>query len=207
MKLINADQRTPEWFEARLGKATASRFGDIMAKTRSGYSASRKNYMADLVIQRLTNTILESFTTAAMQYGIDQEEVARLEYALSTGNEVVETGFWVHDKLDAGASPDGFVNHDGALEIKVPNSATHLETLHTKKVPRQYVAQVQGQMWITGKKWCDFVSYDPRTVPNAQMVIIRVERDKDYIKELELEVEKFLEEVEEQVKFVNDFKG
>lgn len=203
--LVKAEQRTPQWFEARLGKATASRFGDIMAKTRNGYAASRKNYMAELVTQRLTETIPESFTSAAMQWGIDNEPLARLAYSLETGNDSEETGFWIHEKVSAGASPDGFVNDDGLLEIKCPNTATHIETLQNKQLPSQYKAQVQGQIWITGRKWCDFVSFDPRLPQNAQMIVIRVERDDEYIKELEEEVVKFLKEVDEQVEFVRSY--
>jgi putative phage-type endonuclease len=205
-KLINAEQGSQEWLEARLGKATASRFSDIVAKTRTGYSASRKNYMAELVTQRLTGTIPDNFSSSAMQWGTDNEPLARLAYSLESGNEVEETGFWQHDSLMTGASPDGFVNEDGTLEIKCPNTATHIETLQTKKIPTQYYAQVQGQMWITNKFWCDFVSYDPRLPDNAQMIIIRVERDDSYVKELAEEVEKFLLEVDEQVNFEKNYK-
>lgn len=204
--LVKAEQRSPEWFAARLGKATGSRFGDIIAKTRSGYAASRKNYRAELVAEILTGQVTESFTTAAMQWGIDYEPVARLQYELITGNDVEETGFWYHNHLAAGASPDGFVNDDGLLEIKCPNTATHLDTLMYKKVPKQYVAQVQGQMWITGRKWCDFVSYDPRLPDNAQIFITRVERDEKFIAELEQEIIDFTQEVNDLVEFVRNFK-
>lgn len=204
--LVKAEQRSPEWFAARLGKATGSRFGDIIAKTRSGYAASRKNYRAELVAEILTGQVTESFTTAAMQWGIDYEPVARLQYELITGNDVEETGFWYHDTIPAGASPDGFVNDDGLLEIKCPNTATHLDTLMFKKVPKQYVAQIQGQMWITGRKWCDFVSYDPRLPDNAQIFITRVERDEKFIAELEQEIIDFTQEVNDLVEFVRNFK-
>jgi putative phage-type endonuclease len=205
--LVNAEQRSDEWFKARLGKATASRFNDVMARTRNGYGAQRKNYMAELVTQRLTGNIPETFTSAAMQWGTDNEPLARLAYQLETGNEATETGFWVHEIIPAGASPDGFVNDNGLLEIKCPNSATHLETLQKKELPYQYKAQVQGQLWITEKEWCDFVSFDPRLPENAQMIVIRVERDEDYIKQLEDELVTFLEEVDEQVEFVKNYKG
>jgi putative phage-type endonuclease len=203
--LVPAEQRTPEWYEARLGIATASRFGDIMALTRSGYSASRKNYAAELVVQRLTQVIPEHYENAAMAWGTDNEPVARLHYELATGNAVEETGLWKLTDIDAGASPDGFVNHDGTLEIKCPNTATHLETLRTGKLPRQYLAQVQGQMWVTDRKWCDFVSFDPRLPDNAQMIIIRVDRDQAYIDRLEAELKDFLQEVEDQVEFVRAY--
>lgn len=203
---IKAEQRSDEWFAARLGRPTASRFSDIMSKTRSGYAASRKNYAAQLIIEQITGQPTEGYTSAAMQHGVDYEDTARLSYELESGNEVTETSLWLHDEIETGASPDGFINHDGVLEIKCPNSAIHLETLHTGKIPRQYYAQVQGQMWITDRKWCDFVSYDPRMPDNAQMIIIRVDRDDDYIAELEAEIRAFIAEVEEEVEFVNNYK-
>lgn len=204
--LIQAEQRTPEWFEARLGRPTASRFGDIMAKTRSGYSASRKNYRAELVIQRLTQQIPENYQNSAMEWGVENEPVARLQYELESGNTVEDTSLWLHDDIEAGASPDGLIGSDGCLEIKCPNTATHLETLRTGKIPRQYFAQVQGQMWVTDRKWCDFVSFDPRLPANAQLFITRVERDETYIKDLEYELRSFLKEVEEEVEFVKNYK-
>jgi len=203
---VKAEQRTPEWFAARLGRATGSRFNDIMARTRSGYSASHKNYAAELVVERLTGTQAENYASVAMQWGTDNEPVARLQYMLASGNDVEETGFWIHDELMAGASPDGLIGEDGLLEIKCPNSATHLETLVKKCLPRQYQAQVQGQMWITGRNWCDFVSFDPRLTGNAQMFTIRVERDEIYIAELQEEVGQFLEEVADLVEFVKTYK-
>lgn len=206
-RLIAAEQRTPEWYKARLGIATASRFGDIMARTRSGYGAQRKNYMAELVIEILTGNPTERFTSSAMEWGTENEPVARLAYSLQTGNNVEETGFWLDDGMGAGASPDGLIGEDGLLEIKCPNTATHLETLAKRELPYQYKAQVQGQMWITGRKWCDFVSYEPRLPENAQMIIIRVERDDRYIAELEKEVSDFMVEVANQVEFVKEYKA
>lgn len=203
--LIQAEQRSDDWIAARVGVATASRFSDIMAKTRSGYGAQRKNYMAELVVERLTNTPPENFTSKAIEWGTDTEPVARLNYSLITANDVEETGLWLHEDIPCGASPDGFVGDDGLIEIKCPNTATHLDTLVIKQVPRQYEAQVQGQLWITGRKWCDFVSYDPRLPENAQMIIIHVERDDTYIKKLEDEIRLFLQEVDEQVAFVESY--
>ena len=205
--LVQADQRSDDWYKARAGRATASRFSDIMATTRTGYGAQRKNYMAELVIEILTGNPTEGFTSAAMQWGTDNEPVARLAYSLESGNDVEETGFWVDDELGAGASPDGFIGEDGLIEIKCPNSATHIETLQKRELPYQYKAQVQGQMWVTGRKWCDFVSYDPRLPENAQMIIIRVERDDSYIDNLAKEVEQFMVEVIEQVEFVQNYGG
>lgn len=204
-RLVEAEQRSERWFKERLGIPTASRFNDIMSFTRSGYGAQRKNYMAQLTIEILTGERVEMFTSTAMEWGTETEPVARLNYSLSTGNEVEETGLWIDDELSAGASPDGFVGKDGLLEIKCPNTATHIETLAAGKLPKQYQAQVQGQMMITGRKWCDFVSYDSRLPDNAQMIIIRVERDDLYIEQLTHEIQKFLEEVSDQVDFIQSY--
>ena len=204
--LVKAEQRSTEWFEARLGKPTASKYGDIMARTRNGYGAQRKNYMAELVTQRLTGNIPEPYTNAAMQWGTDNEPLARLAYTLETGNDAEETGLWLHDIIPTGASPDGFVGDYGVLEIKCPNTATHIETLQSKNLPSQYKAQVQGQLWITERAWCDFVSFDPRLPENAQMIVIRIDRDEQYITELEKEIIQFLTEVDEQVDFVKNYR-
>lgn len=205
-QLVKADQRSPEWFAARLGKPSGSKYGDIVARTKSGYSASRKNYVAELAVERLTGRSTEVFVTSAMQWGTDNEPVARLNYELVTGRHAEETGFWLHDELETGASPDGLIDDDGLLEIKCPNTATHIDTLFRNKLPYQYQAQVQGQMWITGRKWCDFVSFDPRLPENAQMIVMRVERDDVYIADLEIEIKNFLEEVETQVEFIKNYK-
>lgn len=141
-----------------------------------------------------------------MQWGVDNEPVAALNYSLITGNEVEETSLWLHDTIRAGASPDGLVGTDGLIEIKCPNTATHLETLMKQQVPKQYMDQVMGQIWITGRKWCDFVSYDPRLPENAQIFIQRVERDEDYITSLEEEITDFLVELDRQVEFIRNYR-
>ena len=138
---------------------------------------------------------------------MDYEPVARLQYELETGYSVVDTSLWLHDTIEAGASPDGLVGDDGCLEIKCPNTATHLETLRTGKLPRQYQAQVQGQMWISGRQWCDFVSFDPRLPSNAQLFITRVDRDDLYIENLEQEIVEFLKEVDQEVEFVKNYRS
>jgi putative phage-type endonuclease len=202
------EQRTSQWFADRWGKATGSRFADIMATGRNGQPlASRKNYLAELVIERLTVPPEEDtgYKSEAMQWGIDQEPTARLAYELTTGNEVEEAYFVKHETLEAGASPDGYIGKDGLIEIKCPNSATHLETLKTQDVPKQYYAQIQGQLWVTGRDWCDYTSFDPRFPDNAQLFIKRVARNETYIKELEAEVIDFLDEVEAEVKLVKEY--
>lgn len=197
-------QRTDEWFAERLGRATASRFGAIMAgKHLAGY----KNYRAELVIERLTGQKADSFTSKEMQWGIDTEPLAQLQYTLTTGRDIEECGFFAHKTIAAGASPDGLIGKDGLVEIKCPNSATHLETLRSGQIPNQYVAQVQGQLWVTGRKWADFESFDPRLPANADKIIIRVPRDDEYIKKLEAGVKEFLKTVDEEVKFVKSYKG
>jgi predicted phage-related endonuclease len=191
------EQRSKAWHEARLGKATASRFCDIVATTRSGESASRKNYRAELVIERLTHTPLPSYSNGAMQWGEDFEDVAALAYELKTGHATKKIGFLA--KGDVGASPDRLVDPFGLVEIKCPNTATHIETLLAKQAPKKHIPQIQGQLWLSGRKWCDFVSYDPRMPAELQLFIKRVYRDDDYIKWLAEEVIRFLEEVTAEV--------
>lgn len=194
------EQRSNEWFNARLGKVTGSRVADLTAKTKTGYSASRANYMAELVVERLTGQQAERFTNAAMQWGTDVEPQARAAYEFLTDRPVVETGFVLHGSiLDFGASPDGFVADDGLVEIKCPNTATHIETLLNETVPGKYVTQMQAQMACTGRLWCDFVSFDPRLPGDMQMWVSRVQRDDAMIAEMEREIVAFLGELESKV--------
>lgn len=200
------EQRTDDWFAARLGKVTASRVADVVAKTKSGYSASRENYMADLIVERLTGQKASSFSNAAMEWGTEQEPHARAAYSARTGELVEEVGFIDHPTIAmSGASPDGLVG-DGIVEFKCPNTATHLEYLLAGKPPEKYVTQMQWQMACTGRPWCDFVSYDPRLPEHLQMLIVRVPRDEKRIAELEDEVRKFLAELNEKVKKLQELK-
>ena len=202
--MIEVEQRSNEWFALRLGKVTASRVADLMAKTKTGYSATRENYMAQLVVERISNSQAESFTNAAMQWGTDQEPYARAEYEATQGVMVEEVGFVPHPTIEwAGASPDGLVGDDGCVEIKCPNTATMIETLLSQKVPGKYITQMQFQMACTGRKWCDYVSFDPRMPAKAQMFVRRVDRDDEYIAEIEAEIVKFLAEVDSQVQKLN----
>ena len=198
--MTGCDQGTAEWFAARIGKATASRVTDIVAKTKSGPSASRKNYAAQLVAERLTGTPTESFSNAAMQWGTDTEAEARDAYRQHSLNEVIECGFVDHPTIDdSGASPDGLIGDDGLLELKCPNTATHIETLLGKAAPAKYLHQMMWQMACTGRAWCDFASYDPRLPEHMRLFVIRVHRDDEVIAELEREVAAFLNEVEQTV--------
>ena len=195
------EQRSEEWFAARLGKVTASRVADVVAKTKSGYSTSRANYMAELLCERLTGTKGESYQNAAMAWGTNTEPMAREAYEGASGALVYEEGFVPHPTIEmAGASPDGLIDEDGLVEIKCPFTATHIETMLTDKAPAKYMAQMQWQMACTGRQWCDFVSYDPRMPENMRLFIKRVPRDEAAIKELESEINKFLTELDLMIK-------
>jgi putative phage-type endonuclease len=194
------DQRTPEWYEVRLGKVTASRVADVLAKTKTGVSASRENYLSDLVVERLTQQPTESFTSDAMQWGIDTEPLARMAYEAHTGSFVDTVGFVDHPSIDFfGCSPDGLVGTDGLVEIKCPNSKAHIQTILSSKAPTKYIPQLMTQMAVTGRKWVDFVSFDPRLPEDLQLFVVRVNWDDEYIAKLEEEVSIFLKEVEETV--------
>jgi putative phage-type endonuclease len=193
------EQRTDDWFAARLGKVTASRVADVIAKTKTGYGAGRANYMADLVVERLTGQKASSFTNAAMEWGTEQEPNAKAAYAAKTGILVEDVGFIDHPTVAmSGASPDGFAE-EGLVEIKCPNTATHLEYIFDGKPPQKYITQMQWQMACAGKPWCDFVSYDPRLPERLQLLVVRVPRDDDYIKMLEQEVTTFLQELDDKL--------
>jgi putative phage-type endonuclease len=193
------EQRTDDWFAARLGKVTASRVADVIAKNKTGYGAGRANYMADLVVERLTGQKASSFSNAAMEWGTEQEPYARAAYSAKTGILVEEVGFIDHPTVAmSGASPDGFAE-DGLIEIKCGNTATHLEYIFDGKPPQKYVTQMQWQMACAGKPWCDFVSYDPRLPERLQLLVVRVPRDDEYIKMLEQEVTTFLQELDDKL--------
>jgi putative phage-type endonuclease len=170
-----------------------------MAKTKNGYGAGRKNYMAQLVIERLTGQVADSYTNAAMQWGIDTEPFAREAYEMATGEIVEEVGFVDVPQMMSGASPDGLVGKVGLLEIKCPNSATHIATLLAKKLDRKYILQMQWQMYATDREWCDFVSYDPRMPDNLKYFCQRVMRDTEMLQEIIAEVSDFLKETDDQV--------
>lgn len=194
------EQRTAEWFAERAGKVTASRIADVMAKTKTGYGAGRANYMAELVAERLSGEAKQGFTNAAMQHGIDTEPQARAMYELEQGVTVIEEGFVKHPSIDnSGASPDGLVGEDGLVEIKCPNTATHIETLRTGKIDRKYVLQMHWQMICCERTWCDFVSFDPRLSPAKQMFVKRVELDAQLAQEITEEVTQFLIELNDLV--------
>jgi len=195
------EQRSDEWFQTRLGKVTASRISDVIAKTKTGVSTSRYNYLIQLVSERLTGKKGDNgFINQAMQDGIDREEVARTLYTLKHG-EVDEVGFIDHPTIVmSGASPDGALhNVNGGIEIKSPIETTHTNTLMTQSIPTKYIPQMQWQMACAGYDFVDFISYNPNFPDHLQLFVKRLDRDNDYIRQLESEVSAFLAEVEQQI--------
>jgi putative phage-type endonuclease len=194
------EQGSPEWLAARCGKVTASRAADVIAKTKSGWGASRANYMGELIAERLTGTPAEKYTNAAMQWGTDTEAAARAAYQFEKMTPVVKVGFVPHPSIAmAGASPDGFVGDDGLIECKCPNTATHIETLLGQSVPSKYIWQIQMQLACTQRQWADFVSFDPRLPESMSLFVQRVPRDGEAIEYLEKEIKVFLSELEEKL--------
>ena len=197
-------QGSDEWAKARLGKVTASRISDVIAKTKTGWGASRANYMAALIAERLTGTPAESYTNAAMQWGLDTESQAKTAYSFCYDADVKDVGFIIHPTIEAsGASPDGRIGDDGLVEIKCPNTATHIESLLGSEIPDKYIVQMQWQMACTGTKWCDWVSYDPRMPARLSLHVKRIMRDDTRIAELENLVRDFLKELAAKVSALN----
>ena len=194
------NQGTAEWLTARAGLITASRIADLMAKTKTGESASRANYRGQLVAERLTGKPQESFTNAAMQWGTDQEPMARSAYEIAHGEMIEQVGLILHSSIPlTGASPDGLIGDKGLIEIKCPNTSTHIDYAVSGKPPNKYLLQMLWQMECTGREWCDFVSYDPRMPEDMQLFIVRVNRDEKRISEICEEVMKLNAEIEEQI--------
>lgn len=191
------EQGSDAWKALRAGKVTASRVADVLSKIKSGESAGRKNYRMDLVAERLTGKPADSFTNSAMQWGTEQEPFARIAYETHKGLFVEQVPFVDHPTIEwFGCSPDGLVAEDGLLEIKCPNTTTHLEYLQDGKPPSKYIPQMMAQMACTGRKWCDFASFDPRLPEDLQLFVVRLNWDDAYIQEMEAEVKKFLNEVD-----------
>lgn len=199
------EQGSPEWLALRAGKVTASRVADVIASTKTGWGASRANYMAELIAERLTGEPAPSYSNAAMQWGTEKEPEARDYYEFFADASVEQVAFVHHPSIaDSGASPDGLVGADGLVEIKCPNTATHIDTLLGAAGPSKYMTQMQWQMACTGRKWCDFVSYDPRMPDSMRIFVSRIIRDDDMIAALEKDVSEFLAEVAEKVAKLTD---
>jgi putative phage-type endonuclease len=193
-------QGSDEWKQLRLGKVTASRVADMVARTKTGYGASRANYAAQLIAERLTGQPADSYTNAAMQHGTDTEPEAKNAYEFYLGYQIQEVAFVPHPTIpDAGCSPDGLVGDVSMVEIKCPNTATHLDTLLGQSTPARYIDQMQFQMACTGRLRCDFVSYDPRLPEHMRLFVRTVERDDKRIAELEAETVAFLDEINARI--------
>ena len=195
-----AEQGSPEWHAMRCGKVTASKIADMLAKTKTGWGASRANYRAQLVAERLTGVIAEGYTNAAMEWGTQTEAEARAAYSFYCDADVGLVDFVNHPSIAmCGCSPDGYVGERGLVEIKCPNTATHIETLLGRSVPGKYVLQMQWQMACTERQWCDFVSYDPRMPEDMRLFVQRLPRDDGQIDEIATEVRAFLGEIDKTV--------
>jgi putative phage-type endonuclease len=195
-------QRTEEWLAARRGKVTASRIYDILKTIRSGaFAASRKNYAAELVRERLTGNSLEPVSNEYTEWGVEQEPAARAAYEKVKNVSVTEVGFVNHPTIEmSGASPDGLVGEDGMIEIKCPTTATHIATLLGGELNEQYRYQMLWQLaCCPERQWVDFMSFDPRMPEDMQCFIARIERDNEEIAEVESEVKAFLKEVDETI--------
>lgn len=211
------EQRSAEWFAARCGKVTASRVADVVAKLKSGgYGASRATYMGQLIAERLTGQPMDTYSNAAMQWGIDTEPEARRAYALvclGADDLLEKVGFVVHpDIAMSGASPDGLINNgsdvEGLVEIKCPNTSTHIDTLLGADIDKRYMLQMQWQMECTGAAWCDFVSFDPRMPETMRLTPPRrVDADPSTQSMLRHEISKFLDELENKMEALRDKYG
>lgn len=189
-------QGTPEWKQVRAGKATGSRANAIVAKIKTGEAATRRDYRVQLVTERLTGAPAEdTFVSKEMQWGTEQEPFARMAYEVATGEIVKEAGFAYLPDILAGCSVDGFIGDEGILECKCPKSATHAMYLLDERLPPEYEPQVLHNLWVTGRAFADFVSFDPRMPVDLQLMHVRVERDEAKIKAHEAEVLQFLSEV------------
>lgn len=200
------EQHSDEWVQARLGKVTASRISDLMATTRNGWGASRKNYAAELVVERLTREPAPKYRSPAMLYGTECEPEARFAYAFRQNVNVVEVGFCPHPVIKmSGASPDGLIGDNGLVEFKCPNTASHLETLlRPDVIDDAYMKQIQFQLACTGRQWCDFVSYDKRLPEAMRLSITNITRDDKLIANIEAAVLGFLDEIDGMIAALRD---
>lgn len=204
---IAVEQGTDAWFAMRLGKVTASRVADVMAKTKTGVAASRQNYLIELALQRVTGVFEQGFTTQAMQDGIDREAQARVLYEVTTGEFVDQAPFVDHPAIQGfGASPDGLVNTNGLCEIKCRGNSGHWEVIKTGEIPKKYWIQQQAQLACTGREWNDYVGYNPNFPDKSKLYVQRVYRDETFIADMEAQIKQFLIEVEAEVKLMKEGK-
>jgi predicted phage-related endonuclease len=203
--VLNAPQRSVEWFAARAGRLTGSAAKDMLAQIKTGEAAARRDLRVKLVVERLTGIPQEdSYVNADMQWGIDQEENAFAAYEAQTGIVVRRTGFLCADGLMVGCSLDGDVdNFTGIVELKCPKSATHLSYLREPRAPTNHLAQIRHNLWVTGAQWCDFASYDPRFPEHLRLFVVRVPRVEIDLLAYSKQAEAFLAEVDAELEYVN----
>lgn len=201
MRIIDCEQGTPEWHAARCGRVTGSRIADIVRQTKSGPSKMRATYLGEIVAERLAGVQpSDGYVSASMQHGKDNEDAARDTYAFVHGIDVVRVGFVLHPTIDgAGVSPDSLAGESGLLEIKCPNTITHIQTLRGAPIDPDYAKQIQWGLACTGREWADFISYDPRLPADLSMKVIRVARDTAMIDFLENAVREFLDDVDAEI--------
>ena len=206
---LQVEQGTPEWLMARVGCVTASRVKDVVAKLKNGKdSAARHNYKMEVLTEILTGRAAEHYVSQAMDFGLENEPLARTQYEIEKNVEVEKVGFVLHPTIKrSGSSPDGLVGDDGLVEFKCPNTSTHLDYLIDGVMPEGYIPQMMWQMACTGRSWCDFVSYDPRLPQEFGLFVIRLARDEKIIAEMEAEVQKFINEVGEMCQKLQAHKG
>jgi hypothetical protein len=204
MRILQAEQRSPEWFAARLGRATASNFSNVLAAKST---AAYRNYRVKLALERLTGKQEDVFQSEAMKQGTEREPLARIAYEALTGNLVEEVGLCLHDALECGASPDGLIDAVRGLEIKCPTPGKHCEYLRAPAEPPEYTAQIQGCMWITERTEWDFVSFCPDFPENAQLIVRTIQRDDAYIDKLAKAVEAYMQEVAAEVEAIRNYRN
>jgi len=200
---LQLEQGGAEWLRSRIGIVSGSRFKDVLTEPKSKadkesgkLSQTAETYLYELVSMILTDEA-PSFSSAATDWGHQYEPLARLEYEIMTDNNVTETGFFLHESRKIGASPDGLVDDDGMIEIKCPfNSVNHVRTVVAGEMPKEHIAQVQGNLWINGRRWCDFISFDPRIDGDGRLFIQRIERDDKFIENLERRVMAFVNQLD-----------
>lgn len=205
----NAEQRSPEWFKARLGRATGSRASDILATIKSGEAAARRDYRMQLAVERLTGNVQEDgYVSKEMQWGIDCEPAAFAAYEAMTGDILTRTGFLVHGESMSGCSLDASVNNfSGIVEMKCPKSTTHYGYLKANVVPSTYLPQVRHNLFVTGAEWADFVSFDPRMPEGLQFFCKRLKASEANLNEYEDQLHRFLAEVAIEVSDIQNMRG
>lgn len=209
MNLLNVQQNSPEWLKARIGNVTGSRVVDVLSMLKSGKGSTqkRKDYMVDLITERLTGRAVEHYVTPSMEWGITTEPHARAAYEAITGNDVQLVGICAHPTIERYLdSPDGLVGEDGVVEFKCPNTATHIDWLIDDVIPSEYMPQLLSHLACSGRKWVDFMSFDPRLPPRDQYFIKRLERGDclEKIAEMEAGVIQFLADTDDLMRLLEE---